>query len=305
MKPRTKKVLKHPGNILAIVVARTCTFLNDETFTKIVYFLRMRRRLNLANPQTYNEKLNWLKLNYHCHEHTMLVDKVRVKDFVRQKIGEEHVIPTLGVWKSFDEIDFDKLPNQFVLKCNHDSGGLVICKDKSKLDVAHTRKIITKSLRTDFYKKGKEWPYKNVPRLILAEKYMEDETGELRDFKFFCFNGKVKALFVATERQNNCNEDVKFDFFDEEFNHLQLRQGHPNAKIPPSKPSHFEDMVQLAEKLSVGIPHVRVDFYNINGCVYFGEMTFFHHGGWTRFEPNEWDYKFGSWLTLPSPRMDS
>ena len=277
-------------------------FANPEKIVRRVFKERMGYELNLKNPQTYNEKLQWMKLYYHNPLYTTLVDKYAVKQYVEERIGKEFLIPTIGVWDRFDDIDFEKLPQQFVLKCTHDSGGLVICKDKSKLDVQKAREIITKCLKHNFYFSGFEWPYKNVKPRVIAEQYMEDsKTKELRDYKFFCFDGVVKYLFIATDRQNR--EEPYFDFFDANFNYLDMRQGHPNAPILPEKPLCFEEMKVLAAKLSAGMPHVRVDFYEVDGKVYFGEFTFFHHGGWTPFDPEEWDLTFGKEITLPSKRV--
>lgn len=271
---------------------------NDRLQIQRSWYSRMPYKLNLSNPQSYNEKLQWMKLYDHNPLYTTLVDKYAVKEYVANIIGREYIIPTLGVWTSFDEIDFDSLPDQFVLKCTHDSGGLVICKDKSNLDLAKAKLKIEESLQTDYYMNGREWPYKNVPRKIIAEKYMEDsKTGELRDYKFFCFDGKAKWLFIATDRQNR--EEPYFDFFDMDFNHLPMQHGHPNAPIVPEKPESFELMKKLAAKLSQGLTHVRVDFYEVDGKVYFGELTFFHHGGWTPFTPEKWDYIFGKEIVLP------
>ena len=270
----------------------------DEKFIRMKYKAKMGKPLNLLEPKSYNEKLQWIKLHDHNPMYTNVVDKYEVKFLVRERIGDEYIIPTLGVWDKYEDIDFDKLPNQFVLKCTHDSGGLVICKDKSKLDYDLAKKKITKCLKRNYFKFGREWPYKNVKPRIIAEEYMEDsKSGELSDYKFFCFNGKVKALFVATERQK-AGEDVKFDFFDTNFNHLPFKQGHENASIPPAKPVCFEKMLELASKLSVDFREVRVDLYEVDGRIYFGELTLFHHGGWTAFEPEEWDYRFGEWINL-------
>lgn len=277
-------------------------FVNPEKVIRRVFRERMGKELNLENPQTYSEKLQWMKLYNHDPLYTTLVDKYAVKQYVEEKIGKDYLIPTLGVWSRFDDIDFDELPEQFVLKCTHDSGGLVICKEKSKLNIAAAREIINKCLKHNFYYSGFEWPYKNVKPRIIAEQYMEDsKTMELRDYKFFCFDGKVKFLFIATERQKE-GEDVKFDFFDADFNHLPFRQGHENATVLPEMPLRFEEMKVLAAKLSAGMPHVRIDLYEVDGKVYFGEFTFFHHGGWTRFEPEEWDYTFGKEIELPNKR---
>lgn len=253
----------------------------------------------MTDPITFNEKLQWLKLYDHKPVYTTMVDKYEAKQYVADRIGKEYIIPTLGVWDRFDEIDFSKLPDQFVLKCTHDSGGLVICKDKSQLDLDSARKKINNCLKRNYFWVGREWPYKNVKPRIIAEKYMEDpETKELRDYKFFCFNGVAKALFIASDRQT-AGEETKFDFFDINFNHLPFTNGHPNAEIAPTKPDSFSEMVTLAEKLSKGIPHVRVDFYDVNGKVYFGELTFSHWSGFVPFRPKEWDEIFGSWIVLP------
>lgn len=273
--------------------------LSDEKFLKRLYKIEMSKELDLKNPETYNEKLQWLKLNDRNPNYSNLVDKNKVKEIVGQVIGEQYIIPTLGIWKKFDDINFDTLPNQFVLKCTHDSGGIVVCKDKKKLNYKKARNILQASLKRNFYYFSREWPYKDVEPMIIAEAYLEDDnTEELRDYKFFCFDGKVKLLFIASERQNPDTE-TKFDFFDRDFNHLEMTNGHPTASKIPSKPKKFEEMIKLAEQLSINIPHVRVDFYEVNGNVYFGEMTFYHWSGMVPFEPEEWDYKFGKWLKLP------
>ena len=269
----------------------------DEIYVRVEYFIVFGKRLRLKNPQTYSEKLQWLKLHEGDPIYTRMVDKAEAKKYVTEIIGEEYIIPTYGVWNHFDEIDFDKLPDQFVLKTTHDSGGVIICKDKKTLDKNAAKVKLEKSLKNDYYYTSKEWPYKNVVPRIIAEKYMEDESGELCDYKLFCFDGKMKALFIATDRFTS-GEETKFDFFDENFNHLPFTNGHPNATKPIKKPESFQQMKDLAEKLSQKIPHVRVDFYCTNGKIYFGELTFFHWRGFKRFEPEEWDFKFGEWFKL-------
>lgn len=271
----------------------------DKLLLEAKYFLTFGKKLNLKAPSTYNEKLQWLKLYFRKPIMTIMVDKCEAKHYVSEIIGDEYIIKTLRVWNSFDEIDFDCLPSRFVLKTTHDSGGVVIVKDKQNFDRLQAKSIIEKSLRNDFYICSREWPYKNVKRRIIAETYMEDETGELRDYKFFCFDGKVKSLFIATDRQV-IGEDTKFDFYDEEFNHLPFTNGHPNSKKRIPKPENFNEMKRLAEKLSAGFPHIRVDLYSINGKIYFGELTFYHWSGLVPFNPNVWDFKFGEWLKLPS-----
>lgn len=271
----------------------------DRQFIRFWFKLKMGYYPDLDNPKTFNEKLQWLKLYYRKPIQTTMVDKYAVKKYVADIIGEEYIIPTLGVWEAFDDIDFDSLPNQFVLKCTHDSGGLVICKDKSKLDKNAAKMKIEKCLKTDFYKAGREWPYKNVPGRIIAEQYMVDESGyELKDYKWFCFDGEPTILFIAQDR-DKVNEETKFDFYDMDFNLLPFTNGHPNSGVKREIPAGFEKMKELAAKLSEGMPHVRVDFYDIDGNIYFGEFTFFHNSGSVKFNPKEWDNKLGDFLTLP------
>lgn len=296
---------KNPYKLIKYVFDRApklSKLVPDKVYLKVIYRSKFGKKLNLKNPQTYNEKLQWLKLYDHSNIYTTLVDKHLVKKYVSDVIGEQYIIPTLGVYNSFDEIDFDKLPNKFVLKTTHDSGGVVICTDKSVLDIEETNSILTSHLKKSFFHQGREWPYKNIVPKLIAEKYMVDESGyELKDYKFFCFNGVAKAMFIASDRGMS-NEETKFDFYDMEFNHLPFTNGHPNSAKNVKKPKSFDKMKELAEILSKNIPHVRVDFYDINGKIYFGEMTFFHWGGFVPFEPESWDYTFGSWIQLPIPR---
>ncbi|MCR5450835.1 MAG: hypothetical protein K6F23_15720 [Solobacterium sp.] len=272
--------------------------MDDETYLKIAYRSKLGKKLDLENPVSYNEKLQWLKLYDRRPEYTAMVDKYEAKKIAAALIGEEYIIPTLGVWDRFEEIDFAQLPDQFVLKCTHDSGGLVICKDKNSFDKAAAQQKITRCLSHNFFWGQREWPYKNIRPRIIAEQYMEDAaTKDLRDYKFFAFNGDVKALFIATERA--AEAETKFDFFDADFNHLPFTNGHPNAEVPPSKPECFEEMKDLAAKLSAGLPQIRIDLYEVNGKVYFGEFTFFHWSGFQPFVPEKWDYIFGGWIDLP------
>ena len=275
--------------------------MSDEEFLRRKFKENTGEELDLDNPQTFNMKLQWLKLHDHNPLYTSLVDKYAVKAYVAERIGKEHVIPVVGgPWESADDIDFDALPEKFVLKCNHDCGSVVICTDKAKLNYAEVRRRLTKCLRVNYYNKGREWPYKNVKPCIFAEKYMVDESGvELKDYKFFCFGGEPKMMFIAGDRMNT-DEETKFDFFDMGFNHLPFTNGHPNADILPRRPESFDYMKELASRLSVGIPQVRVDFYEVLDNVFFGEMTFYHWGGMMPFDPPEWDYTLGSWIDLSS-----
>ena len=256
--------------------------MDDESFLKMAYKRKFGKELDLKNPVTFNEKLQWLKLHDRKPEYTTMVDKYEAKAYIAQKIGEEYVVPTLGVWEKFDDIDFTKLPNAFVLKCTHDSGGLIICKDKSTLDLKQARKKIEHCLKRNYFLNHREWPYKDVKPRIIAEEYTVDESGyELKDYKIFCFNGEPKAMFIATDR----GTDTKFDFFDTEFHHLPFTNGHPNADKEIKKPENFDEMLRIAGILSKGMPEVRVDLYNVNGKILFGEMTFFHWSGLMPFEP--------------------
>ena len=295
-----KYYLKNPKNIYAFFASRgLLNWMSDKAYLKMAYKNKMGKKLNLKNPQTFSEKLQWLKLYNRKDIYTTMVDKYEAKKFISENVGEEYVIPTLGVWDKYEDIDFDSLPNQFVLKCTHDSGGLIICKDKSKLDIEKAKKRIKKSLKNKFYWLGREWPYKNVKPRIIAEKYMaetQDDGQEcLTDYKFFCFDGKVQIMYIANEKAN----PPTTDYFDANFNHLDLTTKDKNAPITPKKPEKFNEMVSIAEKLSKGIPFVRVDFYYINQQVYLGEFTFFHNGGMCKYNPPEWDMKLGEFLILP------
>lgn len=277
--------------------------ISDQDHIECLWTYYMHYHLDLSNPRTYNEKLQWLKLHDRNQLYTKMVDKYEVKKIVSDMIGEEYVIPLLGKWDCFEKIDFEKLPNEFVLKTTHDSGGVVVCKDKRTFDFDYARKVLNNHLNVDYYELYREWPYKDVERRIIAEEYVEDEMlGELVDYKFFVFNGEVKCLFIATDRQNDKCE-TKFDFFDREFNWLNIKNGHPNADIKPKRPNNLDLMIKLAEKMTKDIPHVRVDFYEANGKVYFGEMTFFHWSGLVPFEPPEWDYIMGDWIKLPKSNV--
>ena len=290
-------------NIRDFIIFKICRFIPDRLWIQIKYRMFFGCFCNLKKPQTYNEKLQWLKLHDRNPVYSTMVDKYEAKKYVADIIGEEYIIPTIGIWNKFEDIDFDSLPNKFVLKCTHDSGGLVICRDKAKLDIEAARKKINKSLNRNYYHMHREWPYKNVKPRIIAEQYMEDESGyELKDYKWFCFDGHPKALFIAKDRGVE-GEETKFDFFNEDFVHLPFTNGHPNSPDPVAKPTSFDEMKRLASKLSLGFPHLRVDFYDINGKIYFGELTFYHWSGMVPFEPKEWDYIFGSWIKLPQHRL--
>ena len=269
--------------------------LDDKTFLKLKYRLNISKELNLKCPKTFNEKLQWLKLYDRKDIYTTMVDKNDVKKYVSDIIGSKYIIPTIGLYDKFEDINFDSLPKQFVIKCTHDSGGLIICKDKNKLNIKQARKKIKRSLKKNYYYFGREWPYKNLKPKIIVEKYMEDENdSSMHDYKIHCFNGKAKYILVCTDRE----EELKETFFDIEWNISPFKR--PNHEIDKNikKPSGLSSMIQLAEKLSKNIPFLRVDFYQINGKIYFGELTFFPAAGFAKFEPEEWDEKLGKLIDL-------
>lgn len=280
----------------------TCyKYAGDKAYIKKKYKEELGEKLNLRNPVTFNEKLQWLKLYDRNPLYTQLVDKYRVREYIAKKLGEEHLIPLLWVGDDPDDIDFNTLPSQFVLKCNHNSGrGMCVCCDKSKLDYASVRNELRKGLKENFFLTSREWPYKNVARKIICEQYMTDDSGNegLTDYKFFCFDGVAKIMYIS----NDFCKEPRTDFFDMEFNHLPIRMKDPPADISPQKPEHFEEMKQFAEILSEGIPHLRVDFYLIRGKIYVGELTFYHSAGFTRITPDEWNLRMGSWIKLPQKK---
>lgn len=286
---------------ILIGIVRRMNWLPDSFYLKIMFYLKMDKKLNLKNPKTFNEKLQWLKLYNRQPEYTKMVDKFVVKGYVASIIGEEYVIPTLGVWNTFEEIDFSSLPEQFVLKTTNGggSGGVVICKDKKTFDINQAKNKLNKSLKTNIYRNLKEWPYKNVAPRIIAEKYMEDSNGELVDYKFTCADGKAHNVMICLDRGTG---DTKFYFFDENWNLLRLnkRGMAAPADFTLPKPKSLELMFQIAAKLSVGLPFARIDLYNVDGKIYFGEITFFPQSG---FDPNllpETDLLFGEYIKLPS-----
>lgn len=299
-----KKILRRirEPNLICLDIFNTFSRrLNDETFLKWRFLIMMGERLDLKNPKTFNQKLQWLKLYDRNPLYTTLVDKVKVKDYVAEKIGAEYIIPTLKVYSSPEEVKLGELPEKFVLKTNHDgdSLGVFVCKDKNVFDFERAINVLSNNLNRNYYWVGREWPYYDVKPCIFAEEYKEDDSGELMDYKFFCFDGKVKAIFVATERSTG---HVKFDYYDRDFNHLDFVQSHPMSGRNIPKPLNYDQMIDVAEKLSEGIPHVRVDLYNCGGMIFFGEMTFYHYGGMIKFHPKEWDYTFGSCLNLPDKK---
>ena len=275
--------------------------MSDERFLKASFRYSMDQELDLNNPKTFNQKLQWLKLYDRRPLYTQMVDKYAVRELIAEKIGDQYSIPLVGgPWDRPEDIDFDALPDQFVLKCTHDSGGLVICRDKAGLDRVAVRAKLSKCLKRNYFWSKREWPYKDVPPRILAEQYMQDgETKNLNVYKIFNFGG-VPTLIQTI--QNDKTREETIDYFDTEWKLLDLRQNFPNSAVPLPKPQTLTEMLRLAAKLSEGFPFLRTDFYEINGRVYFSEFTFYSDSGFERFHPDEWDEKLGALIRLPGEK---
>ena len=308
-KKSIKLYLSHPIQLL-VRIGRYSFLKNmsDEAYVKMLYKDKFGKKLNLDNPQSFNEKLQWLNLHDRNPLYTELVDKYEVRKHIAAQIGEEYLIPLVGgPWNSFDEIDFDTLPDQFVLKCTHDSGGLVICRDKSKLNLSAAKKKINASLKHDYYWSSREWPYKNVLPRIIAEQYMEDENTArgLTDYKFFCFNKKPEMIYVSQGLENHATASISF--YDLDGRKMPFwRSDFKPIDGDFTLPGNFEKMVTIAEKLAemVPSPFVRIDLYSIWGKIYFSEVTFLPCGGMLPFQPTEWDKKLGEWINLPECKCD-
>lgn len=272
--------------------------LSDKSFIKKIYKKRMGKEINLSEPQTFCEKQNWLKLYDRRPIYTVMADKYLARNFVAERIGEEYLVPLLGVWDNADEIDFDSLPEKFVLKCNHNSD-VVICTDKSTLDIEKTREKLNNQLKVDYYCRKREWPYKNIHRKIICEKYMENLDGsEPLEYKVFCFNGKPEFVIVISGRFSN--RETTMDTYDMDWRYTSLINGDsPLAGDIFKKPECLCSIIEISEKLSDKTPFLRVDFNFWNKKLYFGEMTFFDAAGFENYKPEEWDYKLGELIELP------
>ena len=271
----------------------------DRIYLQIVYFKHFRRFINFNNPKTFNEKIQWLKLNYRNEEYTKLVDKYRVKQYITKLIGEEYVIPTLGVWNNVDDIDFKSLPEKFVLKCNNDSGGIVICKNKKDFDEAKAKSFLKERLKNNGYWYGREWPYKNVKPCIIAEKYMDDSISkDIKDYKFFCFNGSMEFFDIDIDRFI----EHRANYYDRNGNFLPFGKTYcpPDYTKKIEMPKNLDKMIELAETISHNTVLSRIDFYEIDGQVYFGEITFYPGSGFSPFTDEKWDYKLGDMIDLPN-----
>lgn len=273
---------------------------DDKEYLSLLYRANYGKKLNWDSPQYFAEKMQWLKLNNRNPEHVVMADKVKAKDWVAEHIGKEYIIPTLGVWESADDVDFDSLPDRFVIKCNHNSGtGMYICKDKSKMDIEKVRAGLSRGLKENYYQGGREWPYKNIPRRIIAEQYMEDNEhpGDLADYKFFCFNGEPHFCQVIRDRSTKETIDI-YDMNWDLMPFVGLNPIARNGLTSVPRPLHLENMIEICRTLSKGMPFGRVDLYVINGKEYFGEITFFPMNGFGTFTPSEWNKILGEKIKL-------
>ncbi len=288
-----KRIIKNQQ--LRLDIINDLRFIPDEIYLKMVFYIKTGQHLNLTRPVTFCDKQNWLKLHEKNPEYTNLVDKLKVGKYVEEKIGRELMFPILGSWDHYHDINFGTLPDAFVLKCNHDSGSVKVIHDKSRINHEELNSFFESRLRINNFVLGREYPYKDVKPKIFAEKYMTPPGHtDIEDYKFFCFNGEPVILFVATERSSNC----KFDFYDMNFNHLDIENIHPQSGKILERPRCFEEMKKIASTLSKGIKFVRIDLYEIEGKVYFGEFTFFHGGGFWPMKPEHWENDLGKLITI-------
>ena len=296
--------IRSPKTAILSFMIHTAKMWNDETFLKLQFRLRMGYKLNLDNPKTFSEKLQWLKLYDHNPKYTVMADKVKAKEYVASVLGEEYIIPTLGVWDNPDDIDFESLPNRFVLKCNHNSGlGMCICKDKSHLDKKKVCSDLKIGLKQDYFASNREWPYKDVPRRILAEKFIDPapNVSDLTDYKWYCFDGEPKYCQVIQDRSTR----ETIDFFDTEWNHLEFIGLNPvagPAVITPLKPLNLDIHLRIARELSKGIPFSRIDVYETGDHTYFGEITFYPASGFGVFRPDQYNEILGQMIKLPGEK---
>ena len=285
-----------------VILRQLRPILSDRFYIHSYFYCKTGYKLHLESPKTFNEKLQWLKFYDRRAEYTRMVDKIEVKGYVTEIIGYEYVIPTLAVYDSVEDINYDDLPNQFVLKCTHDSGGVVICKDKKTFDKESAARKLKRGETHNYYKYSLEYPYKDVVPRIIAEEFVSNNGSDVCDYKVHCFNGEPKLVLVCKDRF--ADDGLTEDFFTESWEHLPLRRpGHPNSVTSITKPDQLDEMLSLAKKLSDGIPFVRVDFYVSEGKLLFGELTFFPASGFAPFVPATYDSLFGSWLQLPAKRQ--
>jgi hypothetical protein len=296
------KLLTQPEAVRIYLLKRFSWMIPAKYYLEMLFHVRMGYKLNIKSPRTFNEKLQWLKLYDRKPEYPNMVDKFEVKEYVRGILGNEYIVPLLGVWEKPEDIEWGKLPNQFVLKTTHGGGstGVVICPDKKSFDKEKAISVLNKSMKDNIWSELREWPYKNLHKRIIAEEYLTDQTnsvnGDLNDYKFYCFNGNVKYCEVITGRRTK----KQIDFFDLNWNHMDFTfNGYDFADQRPQKPKCFDTMVEVAGKLCKDKPYSRIDLYVIGNKVYFGEITFYPASGFRGFHPDEWNIRLGDMITLP------
>ena len=284
---------------IRLMILNWTKFIPDELMLKIEYRMKIGKKLNLKNPKTFNEKLQWLKINDRKPIYTQMADKFGAREWVRQMIGDEYLVPIYGCWDSFDDIPFEDLPSKFVLKCTHDSGSVVLCTNKENLDKEAIKKKLNKRLKRNPYWWAREWPYKNIKPRIIAEHYLVDgDNAYLPVYKFFCFNGVPK---IIQQIQDDKQDTETVDYFDAEWNRLNIKQRFPSSETPKEKPEKLDEMLNIASRLSQGTSFLRVDLYVINDKVLFSENTFYTDAGYSIFEPETWDTTLGEWIDLTIP----
>lgn len=290
---KIKRGLNNPYPFLLRCIRPFARIIPEVPYLKIIFYLSLKYKLNLKNPQSFNEKLQWLKLHDRKSEYINLVDKYEAKNILAKKYGTEFIIPTIGLYNNFNQINIDMLPSQFVIKTTHQSGGVVVCTDKKKFDIEKAKCIINRKLRKNLYYWGLEWPYKYVKPRIIIEEYIGTDS-DLKDYKLMCFNGKVRCTFVCSNRNKNLN----IDFFDINWNHLPFERHYPASNTMINKPINYNKMISIAEDISKNMRFVRVDFYEVESRLYIGEITFYPGCGLEEFTPQKWDYILGSWINL-------
>lgn len=289
------KAIRNPNLVAQWLLSKCRKLWSAKTYLSILFKLKIGKAINWQHPQGFNEKLNWLKVYHRRDLYTRLADKYAVKEYVKQLIGEEYVVPTYGCYDHFEDIDFNKLPNAFVLKATHDSSGAVVCTDKSTFNMEETRRKYNRLLKRNWYWHCCEWPYKNIKPRLLIDAYLNDDTGAtLRDYKFMCFNGEPKVMYCTVK-----DKYIYENFYDMNFQPMAISHGYDRHQPEFEKPAAFEKMKELARTLSAGIPFVRVDFFYVQGKIYFGEYTFYDWGGMKPFVDKKWDKLLGDWLQLP------
>ena len=272
---------------------------DDRKYIERVYKLKLGYKPDLDNPKTFCEKMNWLKLYDRRPIYTTMVDKYLAKEFVSEKVGKEYVTPLLGVYDSYDEIDFSALPDQFVMKCNHD-GGPVFIKDKRKIDHKELRRLFKRKLKLNYFALSREWPYKNVKRKIVIEEFVPSlGKRDSIEYSITCFNGKVAMITRSMGIAHDSLDKRNSDHFDMNWNRLDFYSYYRNSGVDIPKPDNIDKLIELSESLAEGVPCLRVDWFMFNEEIRFGEMTFFDCGGFIEFTPPEWDAIIGGWLELP------